>query len=146
MIEKHIRKDGRSEEVVIVYPGHPLTIATLILTKYGTSGVDLAVAFAKHEAKDGYSCPNALADVDIPGAGDCVYNALDILQGIRTGIRTPEAAVAEAAAIWRYERASDYKDKLEAGEAEAKSIEGDFLLLARRIEVWGVVGDGHAAG
>jgi len=126
-----------------VYPGHPLTIATFILAKYGTSGVDLAVAFAKNVSEDGYPCPNALADVDIPGAGGCVYSALDLLQNIRTGVCTAEGAVDKAAQMWREQRTLDHNDKLDAGVAEAKVIEGDFLLLARKIEVWAVAGYGR---
>lgn len=66
-----------------VYPGHPLTLAVIILAKYEGN---IESAFAPLRDKEGnFQCPNALADNDIPGAGDTVYQALDLIRDVYKG-------------------------------------------------------------
>jgi hypothetical protein len=114
----------------VVYPGHSLVIATFILRKYGG---DLKEAFARKMDGDQYLCPAALADNDIPGAGDCVYSALDILQSVMKGEATPTQAVAAAKKRWSYERAEcGYAEKLVPGEDQAAQIEHEFLELMQK--------------
>ena len=65
----------------VVYPGHPIALALLIMAKYPS----LEAA----ETKNGqYSA--ALSDQDIPGAGGNVWMALDLLRMCRQ-VPVPEA-------------------------------------------------------
>lgn len=111
-----------------VYPGHPITVASFILTKYGD---DLGKAF---EMTGGlHSCPRALADSDIPGAGDCVYRALSLLKRLQEGTLTPTQAIETAKKSWIEERTRcGHRDSLEPGILEAQSVEEDFLALVAK--------------
>ena len=117
----------------VVYPGHPLVIATFILAKYGD---DLSRAFEYAGVISDFRCPAALADNDIPGAGDCVSSALDLLHRIMKGERSPADSIEFAHKRWTAERQDcGYRDRLEPGEAQAKAIEPDFLeLIAKAIK------------
>lgn len=108
----------------VIYPGHPLVIATLILNKYREN---LAEAFEKSQ----WGWPNALSDNDIPGAGDAVHSGLDVLYYIRHEIRTPEEAVQESLKFWSDLRgqSSAYRDKVDSGNAQALQCAPDFLKL-----------------
>jgi len=113
-------------EVGTVYPGHPLTIASFILRKY-EGQLDVAFETSSH------GWPNALSDGDIPGAGDAVYSALQLLKEVREGVFTPDEAVEVAIARWTKERETcGYRDRLEPGNEEARSLAPDFVDLAKR--------------
>lgn len=112
-----------------IYPGHPLTIATAILTKYGAN-LDSAFETTVHRY------PNALTDDDIPGAGGEVYLALDLLDSIRKGRLTVSEAIEDADKTWTYQRTEcGYADKLEPGRQEAAALAEDFSRMAAKIEV-----------
>lgn len=109
-----------------VYPGHPLVVATFILSKYGD---DLEKAFAPNE----FNNAAALADGDIPGAGDCVDSALDLLRDVMDGATTPTQAIEAAKKRWSYERANcGYAEALRAGEWQAAQLEPEFLELMQK--------------
>ena len=109
-----------------VYPGHPLVVATFILSKYGSK---LEEAFISNQ----YNIPAALSDPAIPGAGDCVSSALDLLHSIMKGETTPIQAVAASKKKWSYERANcGHAEKLLPGEAQATQIEPEFLELMQK--------------
>ena len=109
----------------VVYPGHPLVVATFILRKYGG---DLEKAFVSNQ-----HTTTALADSDIPGAGDCVSAALDLLHSIMRGETTPTQAIVISKKHWSYERANcGHAEKLRPGEAQAAEIEPEFLELMQK--------------
>lgn len=109
-----------------VYPGHPLVVATFILSKYGS---DLKTAFVSNQ----HNIPAALGDPAIPGAGDCVASALDLLHNVMNGETTPVQAVEAAKKKWSYERANcGHAEKLLPGEAQAREVEPEFLELMRK--------------
>lgn len=74
-----------------IYPGHPVTIAYIIICVFPT----YEEAFAK-----GIHCWAAIESVDIPGAGSSVYNALDMLRYLHNGIIDFDKAVEIAEHDW----------------------------------------------
>ena len=115
-----------------MYPGHPLTLAVIILAKYEGN---IESAFApKRDKGGGYHCPNALADNDIPGAGDCVYQALDLIRDVYKGRISPEKAIEHARKTWQHDRTYvGHADRLVPGQEQADALAGAFLTLARRV-------------
>ena len=110
-----------------VYPGHPLVVATFILSKYGS---ELERAFVSNQ----FGNVAALADPDIPGAGDCVMSALDLLRSIMEGEATPLQAIEAAKKKWSYERTNcGHADSLRAGEWQAAQLEPEFLELLQKV-------------
>jgi len=75
-----------------VWPGHPVTLGYLIFCNYPS----LAKASVGCSAQ---SFPEALVNAVIPGAGGCVYSALDFLKSLKGGMSF-EAAVDSANATW----------------------------------------------
>ena len=93
------------------YPGHPCTLALLILRKYPDIG--------------GASTPGrrALEDCDIPGAGGAVHQALWIIGCVRKGTLTPDAAIRWGIDGWREGRlGGDHRDCYEDGAAEEVKV------------------------
>jgi hypothetical protein len=76
-----------------VYPGHPLVIAYLIVCKYGSYEEAAGIP-------DGSPYPGALGDVDIPGAGGNVSNALHVLMLIKKNGNTIDDAFARGDLMW----------------------------------------------
>lgn len=74
-----------------VYPGHPITLAFVIVQVYPT----FEEAFKKTE----HGWPAALGSNDVPGAGGNVYMALDLLRNLQKGMSAKEA-FAGADASW----------------------------------------------
>lgn len=111
----------------VIYPGHPLVIATLILDKYRDT---LGEAFERTE----HGWPKALGDSDIPGAGDAVYSGLSVLHYIRDGHHTPTQAVEEAIKFWIYlrDQSSAYRDKIAPGNEQALACVPEFLELVEK--------------
>lgn len=70
----------------MIFPGHPLVIATIIMKCYPS----LDEAFIK---KEGHDYPNALEDQNIPGAGGNVWFALDAIRYVREGLMSIDRAV-----------------------------------------------------
>lgn len=98
------------------YPGHPCTLALLILRKYPHNE-------SAHVPLPGHSCPAALSDVDIPGAGGAVYKALDLIRHVRKGTLTPDAAIQWGIDGWREDRlGGDHRDRYPEGVAEEAKV------------------------
>lgn len=103
-----------------VYPGHATTIAYLIMKSYA-SWEDASTR------KPNASCPPALSNGAIPGAGGCVYSALDLLKiAFDHGV---EAALERGDQVWRGEADNGYKHKHAPGQAQADSIKDKFREL-----------------
>lgn len=93
------------------YPGHPCTLALLVLRKYP----DIGTA----------STPGrrALEDGDIPGAGGAVHQALWLIGCVRKGTLTPDAAIRWGIDGWREGRlGGDHRAHYEEGVAEEASV------------------------
>lgn len=109
-----------------VYPGHPLTLGLLIMEAYP----DLAAAKARPDAKPGASYPPAPAALasSLPGAGGCMYSALDLLARIQDGRLTPEEAVEFARTDWR---GLNHPGAVEPGQEQADRVADRFIEQAR---------------
>ena len=101
-----------------IYPGHPITIAFCIMKAFP----DYASA-AEHPNNE---APAALASSRIPGAGGCVYNALQLLRSLRDGVSL-KAAFEDADATW--DRVDNHKD---GGGSYAK----DEASRERYLQTW----------
>lgn len=95
----------------VVYPGHPVALAVLIMAKYPS----LEAA----ETKTGSHCA-ALSDQDIPGAGGNVWMALDLLRMCR------QVPVSEALEL--IERR--WNNQTEADRPEVVGLQGHRCLAA----------------
>lgn len=113
-----------------VYPGHPCALALCILRKYPR----VADAYVVPLQVGRYSrSPVALEDSDIPGAGGCVYQALDLIQYVRNGLMTPEQAIASGVATWESDRlGGDHLHRYEEGVAECERIAPLLLVELQR--------------
>lgn len=111
-----------------VYPGHPLVIAVAIMETYDS----LDAANERTEHADGFSCPEALSDSRIPGAGGCVYSALDLLNHIRIGHRDIEGFIEAADELWGDidGNVRNYPQKYQAGLDNAALHKDRFRELA----------------
>lgn len=103
------------------HPGHPVIIAVLIMTKYPS----LAAA---SQREDGAGCAVVLADGDIPGAGEQVNVALDILASLRR--EGPEAAFVRATRQWQVRTSRRFKDRQLPGQTQAERFKRRFCELA----------------
>jgi hypothetical protein len=103
-----------------VFPGHCITLAYLIMQAYPSLD-------AARIRKDGATCPDALSNGNIPGAGGPVYSALDVLKhAFEHGV---ESAFAYGDEAWGRETASSYRDRREPGQLQADSIKDHFREL-----------------
>lgn len=105
-----------------VYPGHPTTIAYCIVNEY--DNLDAALSRKNTYQK---SFPDALANGAIPGGGGCVYSALDMLRAFRDF--GAEVALEVANSRWRSERDNGYREKYEAGQAQAEKFQPQLINL-----------------
>lgn len=78
-----------------VYPGHPLTVAYLIIHLYPS----LACATRKSDRSD---YMHALSNGAVPGAGGNVYSALRFLQAVVRGEQSMQAAIDSANSNWEH--------------------------------------------
>lgn len=121
LIDSSVASD-RVSTFSYTYPGHPITLAAFILTKY--EDIDHALA-----RESGHEYPRALEDSDIPGSGSCVWAALDLLDNMRKCSLSLEET-------WRL--ASDYWDRSDSREKEQGSSEAERVwpllkeLVAKR--------------
>lgn len=105
----------------LVYPGHPVPLAYLIMRAYP----DLETALAR----DGDSpWPAALGNQAIPGGGGEVRAALTLLTAIRDG-SSPAEAVAKSSARWRDGRAGGHPRAVDPGQAQAEHVLARFYAL-----------------
>lgn len=111
-----------------VYPGHPLVIAVAIMEHYDS----LEAANKRYRSPDGWSCPEALSDGRIPGAGGCVYSALDLLNHIRIGHRDIDGFVEAADELWGDidGNVQNYPEKHKEGLDNAAQHQARFRELA----------------
>jgi hypothetical protein len=93
----------------VVYPGHPVALAVLIMAKYPSL----------EAAETGSHCA-ALSDQDIPGAGGNVWMALDLLRMCR------QVPVSEALEL--IERR--WNNQTEADRPEVVVLQGQRCLAA----------------
>ena len=124
-----------------VYPGHPVTVAYLIVKIYPN--------YEEAFAGDGtvWDYPNALSDNRIPGAGGNVSSAISLLRDLRESnhklsAKGKECSVWEAAMCWAAESWSTcdgqakggydgnsaelvkrYKDRWKLGQEQADRLE-----------------------
>src|ERR1700744_5914316 len=78
---------------VAIYPGQPVTVAFCIIKAFPNFEA------ATKKGARGDETPAAVASLQIPGAGGRVYNALDLLRGLRTGVSL-KTALEDADATW----------------------------------------------
>jgi len=100
-----------------VYPGHPLVIATYIMTRF--KSIDEAIA------PTGRGFAAALADSAIPGSGCHVNAAIETLKRGRGG-QSIDAMIEFANTYWTHGRAGGHEKNVAAGEDQAKRFEGLF--------------------
>ncbi|MBN6738896.1 hypothetical protein KTE60_31115 [Burkholderia multivorans] len=105
----------------IKYPGHPLVLAAIIM--FAFEGFSTASESTEH----GWC--RALADSKVPGAGDHVGAAMQVLRIGHDG-GTVDAMVAEAHRYWDKGRAGGHDKNVDAGRAQAVKIEAVFRSRA----------------
>lgn len=117
-----VLKDAGIEQ--FAYPGHPLVLAYVVMLVFGSHAE--AVAPAAH----GWSA--ALGDSRVPGAGDHVAAAMDVL-GIGARGGSPDDMIAAAHAYWDAGRAGGHVKNVDQGRMEALILESAFR---DRCSVW----------
>lgn len=117
-----------------VYPGHPVTVAYCILNTFDSLGAA--------EVPSGYGFPAALGACEIPGAGGCVYVAMDLLRRMRDEDQAVEA-VLWADGQWSRtdNQESRYPDRWREGQYQANELKMKLLLARmKNPKWWGVDG------
>lgn len=112
-----------------VYPGHPITIALMILNLYPT-------LHAAGERKGDF--PAALGDGRIPGAGGNVHTALDTLHQVAKGTSIDEVLV-DADERWANcdDQRERHVDRWRAGQEQADGLKDEFRrLCVEKPEFW----------
>lgn len=113
----------------VVYPGHPLVIAYLIVERYAS------LREALRGSTGGY--PAALVSARIPGAGGNVHAALDFLERVIDSRLPFEDAVKHANAWWAACDSQATSDALivrwRSGQTQADQI---LDLLQQRLSNW----------
>ncbi len=108
----------------LVYPGHPVPLAYLIMHTYP----DLESALARSDTSP---WPAALGNQAIPGGGGEVRAALNLLLAVRNGT-PPVAAVAKATEQWRRGVAGGHPAAVAPGQAQADEVLKRFLAVLDR--------------
>lgn len=119
---------GQNQDVIydltgesIVYPGHPLVLATAIMQVFQS------YMEANKSTEQGYSA--ALRDSRIPGSGCHVQAAMSTLSlGARGG--DIDTMIVYAKQYWEEGRAGGHDRYVDAGIAQAKKIEPYFRAFA----------------
>lgn len=105
----------------VVYPGHPLVLATIIMEIYGS--------FDEANTPTGHGWCEALADHRIPGAGDHVGAAMRTLAiGAKGG--TADEMIAYANRYWSEGSAGGHLKNVDAGLQQAEVFVVRFRDLA----------------
>jgi len=104
-----------------VYPGHPLVVATLIMTAFDN--------FAQANKTTEHGWAAALSDPRIPGAGDHVGAALQTLR-VGAGGGSIDAMVDHANNYWTRGQAGGHEKEVPAGLEQAKLIDPLFREIA----------------
>ena len=106
-----------------VYPGHPLVLATAIMSVFEN--------FDAADASTETGCCQALADSRIPGGGDHVAAAMKVLaMGAKGG--AVETMIEAAVQYWESGRAGGHAKNVEPGRAQAEIIRPYFETAAQR--------------
>ena len=101
----------------LAYPGHPLVLATLVMSFFESHGE--ASKLTAHGWEE------AVGDVRIPGAGDQVTAAMHVLKMAAQGA-TPDEVVLAANDYWIAGRAGGHVKKLEVGAEQSRLVEPIF--------------------
>lgn len=124
----------------VVYPGHPVTIAYLIASHYTSYETALT------SSENGGSWCHALGNSDIPGAGGCVYLAVDLLKKLVQDEMPADQAFAWADEVWgrvdsmkdgggsfaRNEAArASFTKTFEGGQAQANRVKEKLVARLR---------------
>jgi hypothetical protein len=105
----------------MVYPGHPLVLATVIMSVFDSFGD------ASDSNADGRS--RAITSDAIPGAGDHASAALRVLAvGANDG--TLDEMVEYARRYWNENQAGGHRDSVAKGNTQADRIEPHFRAKA----------------
>lgn len=106
-----------------VYPGHPLTLALVIMHRYQS--------LSQASQRTSFGWPSAVGEGDIPGAGSAIYNALELLNRIADGRTSIDDAASLAAEWWAYSEAGGHTKNIVPGQEQADRFKGAFLAKAR---------------
>ncbi len=105
-----------------VFPGHPVTIAMMIMENF--SDYRAASAMTK------YGWPAALSS-PVNGAGGAVYSALEVLKAINDEMPFNEA-FDHASMLWKSAReGGDFAENLVEGQEKVEPLRTAFILQAR---------------
>lgn len=105
----------------VVYPGHPLVVATIIMEIYSS--------FDEANAPTGHGWCEALSDSLIPGAGCHVGAAMRTL-AIGANGGSVEEMILYSKTYWDRGSAGGHHKNVEAGRLQARAIEARFRELA----------------
>lgn len=105
----------------MVYPGHPLVVATAIMKVYPN--------FEEANAKTESGWCEALSDHRIPGAG-CHVNAAMRLLKMGVDGAPAEGMIEYGRRYWVEGRAGGHEKNVEAGQAQAEAVEPEFRAMA----------------
>jgi len=109
-----------------VYPGHPVTIAFLIIHKYPSLYEAL---YRKNSDSD---CA-ALKDCDIPGSGNAVYLALDLLKELKNTPSLEETIQTHSRRWVENRKSGDHPQAALPGQAQADKI---IPLFQSMVKEW----------
>jgi hypothetical protein len=106
-----------------VYPGQPLLLALFILKLYPKA------SDAFQPTSHGW--PHAVGNSSVPGSGDMVHNAVDVLRFHQTN-RNAEQTIAHAHELWKRSvgpGSTNHPSSYEPGLLQAKALEQEFTTL-----------------
>lgn len=116
-----------------VYPSHPILVAYFITQLYPS------IEEAAEKGKSGY--PNAVSDIRIPGAGDCVWQGHGLMvRWARGDFEEIDDLFHEADNYWfrlNGPKGNNWPDKLRDGQKQAEDIKP---LLREALQTWSVTG------
>lgn len=104
-----------------IYPGHPLVIALHIMQTYPSYDA------ANAPTEDGWCA--AVGDIRIPGAGDHVTAAMQVL-GMRRGGASVDQMIEAARGYWLGARAGGHRDRIAPGQEQAEQLTEQFKAAA----------------
>lgn len=108
----------------IVYPGHPLVVALIIMNVFEN--------FASATEMNGGSYNAALSSSDVPGAGDHVHAAISALKLGRNGASADEV-IQYANNYWTRGNAGGHSKNLKSGQEQSAACEAFFR---EKLKTW----------
>lgn len=109
----------------IVYPGHPVVLAFLVVKRYAS--IDEATALSSKSSQ-----PRVIDDLEVYGSAGFLTEALRLLEDVRDG-RSPIQAIEDAEARWVSTRADGHEGSVERGAAQSRKVRD---LLAAELPAW----------